>query len=83
LIRAVDAAGVNGPGKLCRFFKIDKTFNEEDLIKSKRLWVEEGIKIKPGQIKRSKRIGVDYAGEYKDKPWRFFLKGQARGNIVY
>lgn len=78
LIRAVDAAGVNGPGKLCRFFKIDKTFNGEDLIKSKRLWIEEGIKIKPEQIKRSKRIGVDYAGEYKDKPWRFFLKGQAR-----
>jgi len=78
LIRAVDAAGVNGPGKLCRFFKIDKTFNGEDLIKSKRLWVEEGIKIKPRQIKRGKRIGVDYAGEYKDKPWRFFLKGQAK-----
>jgi DNA-3-methyladenine glycosylase len=77
LIRAVDAAGVNGPGKLCRFFKIDKTFNGEDLIKSKRLWVEEGITIKPGQIKRSKRIGVDYAGKYKDKLWRFFLKGHA------
>jgi DNA-3-methyladenine glycosylase len=78
LIRAVDATGVNGPGKLCRFFKIDKAFNGEDLIKSKRLWVEEGIKIKRGQIKRSKRIGVDYAGEYKDKLWRFFLKGRAK-----
>ena len=20
-------------------------------------------------------INIDYAGEYKDKPWRFFLKG--------
>ena len=23
----------------------------------------------------SPRINIDYAGEYKDKPWRFFLNG--------
>jgi len=74
LIRAVDASGVNGPGKLCRFLKIDKAFNGEDLTESKRLWVEEGIKLKPRQIGRSRRIGVDYAGPYKHKLWRFFMK---------
>jgi DNA-3-methyladenine glycosylase len=74
LIRAVDAVGVNGPGKLCRFLKIDKRLNGEDLTKSKELWVEEGIKLRPKQIGSSKRIGVDYAGPYKDKPWRFFVK---------
>ncbi len=75
LMRAVDADGVNGPGKLCRFFQIDKTFNGKDIIKSKKLWLEDrGIKIKPGQIKHSPRIGVDYAGKYKTKSWRFYLK---------
>ncbi len=72
LIRAVDAVGVNGPGKLCRFLKIDKTLNGEDTIKSRRLWIEDGKELKPRQIGRAKRIGVDYAGPYKDKLWRFF-----------
>lgn len=65
---------VDGPGKLCRFFKIDKQLNGEDLVKSNKLWVEEGIKLKPRQIGKSKRIGVEYAGLYKNKPWRFFVK---------
>ena len=63
---------LSGPGKLCRYFRIDKTLNQEDLVKSKKLWVEDrGPKLKPSQIQRGKRIGVDYAGEYKNKPWRF------------
>ncbi len=74
LIRAVGAAGANGPGKLCRFLKIDETLNGEDLIKSNKLWIEGGIELKPRQIGRSKRIGVDYAGLYKNKLWRFFVK---------
>jgi DNA-3-methyladenine glycosylase len=27
------------------------------------------------KIVQAKRIGVDYAGEWKDKPWRFYIKG--------
>lgn len=30
--------------------------------------------IKPSQIKKTPRVGVDYAGEYKNKPWRFLIK---------
>ncbi len=67
-------AKLGGPGKLCRFLKIDKALNGEDVIESKRLWVEEGVKLKPRQIGRLKRIGVDYAGPYKHKLWRFFVK---------
>ena len=66
---------LDGPGKLCRFLKIDKSLNRTDLVVSKKLWLEDrGIKIKPNQIKRTPRIGVDYAGVYKDKLWRFVLK---------
>lgn len=65
---------VRGPGKLCRYFQIDRNLSNEDLTASNKLWLENrGIKIKPGQIKRSPRIGVDYAGSYKNKPWRFVL----------
>ena len=71
---AATARLVSGPGKLCRFLKIDKTLNGEDIIESKRLWIEDGNKLKPAQIGKSKRIGIDYAGSYKHKPWRFFVK---------
>ena len=34
------------------------------------LWVEDqGEKV--GKIKKTKRIGVDYAGEWAQKKWRF------------
>lgn len=66
----------NGPGKLCQAFKIDKKLNGVDLTKSKDLWLEDrGVKIKKADIVSAKRIGVDYAGKYKDKLWRFYIKG--------
>ncbi len=65
---------LKGPGILCREFKIDRKLNAMDLTKSNLLWIEDGEnKIKTGQIKKGKRIGVDYAGKWKNKPWRFWL----------
>jgi len=72
LIRGVES--INGPGKLCREFKIDKNLNGINLA-SQELWVEDrGEIIKPSQIKRAPRVGIDYAQEYKDKLWRFIVK---------
>jgi len=83
LIRAVepvDATGLslvnitNGPGKLCRWLKLDKSFNEEDLSESKRIWLESGRDtIEKSQIVATKRIGIDYAGSWAQKPWRFYI----------
>ncbi len=65
----------NGPGKLCRWLKLDKTFDEEDLVRSKKFWLEDrGEEIKKSQIVTAKRIGIDYAQEWAEKPWRFYLK---------
>lgn len=77
LIRAVKIEGVdyketNGPGKLCRFLKIDKKLNGWDLAKGEKLWLEKGIKIKESEIKKSKRIGVDYAKHCRHCLWRFY-----------
>jgi len=80
LIRALDLGKLaSGPGKVCRFLKLDKSFYAEDLTKSKRIWLEDrsGLpeKIKPFQIMSTKRIGIDYAGHYWSKrKWRFLLK---------
>jgi len=74
LIRALDLA--NGPGKVCCYLQLDKSFNGEDLTKSKRIWLEDRkVKIKPSQIIATKRIGIDYAGPYwSRRKWRFVLK---------
>ncbi|MFA6410878.1 MAG: DNA-3-methyladenine glycosylase [Candidatus Buchananbacteria bacterium] len=80
LIRAVKLQPENnklktdGPGKLCRALKIDKKLNGQPAFGKTSLWIEDnGLKIKPSQIKKAPRIGVDYAKEYKDKLWRFYL----------
>lgn len=65
----------NGPGRLCRWLKLDKSFYAEDLTKSKRLWLEDrGIKVRRSEIKSGPRIGIDYAGPlWAKKPWRFWI----------
>jgi len=66
----------SGPGKLCRWLKLDKSFYGEDLTKSKRIWLEDrGEKIKKIDVVCGPRIGIDYAGPiWSKKPWRFYLK---------
>ena len=70
------AAGeYTGPGKLCREMAIDKELYGAVAAPASGLWIEDrGYRIKRGQIERTPRIGVDYAGEWKDKPLRFVLR---------
>jgi len=80
LIRALEPVEktknlANGPGKLCRWMKLNKSFNGEDLVKSKRIWLEDrGIKIKKSDVVATTRIGIKYAGSWARKPWRFYLR---------
>ena len=63
----------SGPGKLCIALGIDKTFNNANLL-GRRVWLEEGTKASEEEIASGKRIGIDYAEEYAEKPWRFWIK---------
>jgi DNA-3-methyladenine glycosylase len=63
----------NGPGKLCRAMDIDKAENGLDLCGSK-LYICD-IPREPFSIKSSPRINIDYAEEYAQKPWRFYIEG--------
>lgn len=65
---------LNGPGKLCKFLKIDRKLNGWDLMKREKLWVERGVKIKKSDIKSDKRVGIDYAKHCKHYLWRFYFK---------
>lgn len=63
----------SGPGKLCIALDIDRRFNGADLL-GRKIWLEEGEKFSTDSITCGKRIGIDYAEEYAEKPWRFWLK---------
>lgn len=62
----------NGPGKLCNAFGITREMNGEDLTKD-RLYICTGVEEK-FHIVETTRIGIDYAEEAKDFPWRFYIK---------
>lgn len=63
----------SGPGKLCQAFAIDRSLNGEDICGA-ILYVEDRGEPAP-RILAGPRVGVDYAGKWKDKPWRFLIHG--------
>ncbi len=81
LIRALEPIDsikriASGPGKLCRYLKLNKSFYGEDLANSKRIWIEDrGKCVQKRDIVRKPRIGIDYAQEWVQKPWRFYIQG--------
>ena len=63
----------SGPGKLCQAFAIDRSLNGADLC-GKILYVEDRGEPAP-KFYTTPRIGVEYAGAWKDKPFRFLVRG--------
>ncbi len=80
LIRAVERlpeslawlhASGRGPGNVCKAFGVERRHNRGDLCdEDAELWIAPREGTRP-RIVRSRRIGVDYAGEWADKPLRF------------
>lgn len=74
---------LNGPGKVCAGLNIDRTLNglphgSPELFLCERLsdaglpdWPEDSG---PLDIQVSRRIGIDYAEEAVDFPWRFYIE---------
>jgi DNA-3-methyladenine glycosylase len=77
LIRAIEIDGelIDGPGRLCRALQIDRSLNRVDLTTGESIWFEDrGVLVKKGEVGTHPRIGVDYAGEWAKKLWRFRLR---------
>jgi len=69
-----DQSLTNGPGKLCIALGIDRKLDGADLL-GDRVWIEEGRgPIPPSAIAVGRRIGIDYAEAWVDKPWRFWIR---------
>lgn len=60
-----------GPGKLCQALGITREQNGIDL-NGDVLWISPKTEI--CEVVAAPRVGIDYAEEYKDKPWRFYAK---------
>jgi len=77
LLRALEPVSglserTSGPGLLCRAMRIDGRLNGVDLL-GNVLWLERAPARAPApRIRRAVRIGVDYAGDWAQRRWRFF-----------
>ncbi|MBH0196219.1 MAG: DNA-3-methyladenine glycosylase [Nitrospira sp.] len=76
LIRAIEVEGtmIDGPGKICRELNIDRSLNRLDMTGGQQVWFEDrGVRSIRKKIGTFPRIGVEYAGSWAKKPWRFRL----------
>ena len=73
---------LNGPGKCCQALGLDRRQNGIDLTTGEELFLctalsDVGLPDQPPRpltIHTGKRIGIDYAQEAVDFPWRFWLE---------
>lgn len=71
---------MNGPGKLCKGLSIDKSLNGlslgSDALYLADAMPEYGLGPRPPALPchTGKRVGIDYAEEAVDFPWRFWLE---------
>ena len=59
----------NGPGKLCQAMGITRALNGSDMTAGAFYIRDDGLR--PLDVLTAPRIGIDYAGEARDYPWRF------------
>ena len=79
LVRALEPGpGVGrcaGPGLVCRTLDIDRSMTGAPLVPPALYVVDDGFRPAPDAVVRTPRIGVAYAGEWAELPWRFCLVG--------
>lgn len=59
----------DGPGKLTRALGLTRAYNRHDLLTPPLTFVEG---VPPKTVVTTTRVGVDYAGIWKDAPLRFY-----------
>lgn len=78
LIRAAAVEGppraASGPGRLTRFFAIDRRDDGLSLL-GRELWIDSGEPVGDVRVLRTRRIGVDSAGPWSVAPYRFAITG--------
>src|SRR5512136_278810 len=63
-----------GPGNLCRALRIRRDRHGGLDLCGPVIWIEDAPPP-PERVVRTPRVGVDYAGAWARRPWRFALAG--------
>jgi DNA-3-methyladenine glycosylase len=63
----------NGPSRLCMAMEVTKAQNGIDMT-TQPLYILDAPAVPAEQIVEATRIGVEYGKEYKDKPWRYYIR---------
>ena len=65
----------NGPASSPRRWRSTSGSTRRPIARPAGLWIEDrGYRVPRGEIERTPRIGVDYAGHWAAKPYRFVLE---------
>ncbi|HZH02337.1 MAG TPA: DNA-3-methyladenine glycosylase [Myxococcaceae bacterium] len=80
LIRGVEPLGgiepavrTDGPGRLCRALDIDLRLNAVPL-EGPELAILDAEEVPARRVERGPRVGVDYSGEWAQRPYRLWLR---------
>ncbi|KAI4559255.1 hypothetical protein MJG53_017781 [Ovis ammon polii x Ovis aries] len=73
----------NGPSKLCQALAIDRSFDQRDLARDEAVWLEQG-RPAPSEpaVVAAARVGIGQAGEWAQKPLRFYVQGSPWVSVV-
>jgi DNA-3-methyladenine glycosylase len=74
LVRAVDIADGDGPGKLCRALRLDRRHNALDMVHSEILWIEDDGAQLAVEIAEGPRVGIGDRHDAVHWPLRFGIK---------
>lgn len=75
IFKNVKPKQIAGPGRLTKFLGITLHDNNQLLDPSSRIWISSAEKeISKSDITATQRVGISYAGDYVEEPWRFYLK---------
>lgn len=62
----------SGPGRVCTALGIGRHHYGHDLTSGEAVWIEDrDVKVPPREVIAGPRVGIDYAGDWVQVPWRF------------
>jgi DNA-3-methyladenine glycosylase len=64
----------SGPGRLCRVFQVDRGLDRASFT-DEEVWLEAGEPVAGSDVLQTSRIGVDYAGSWAERPYRWVVRG--------